>query len=202
LRISPALTGARARQTFIVLLIRRLRQSGQERYDCYDRRMAQIQERSQAARLLPGRFEFLMGLYAENFHRLARLFAPQTLQIGSYLSAVDDGLDVRLELTERHRYTLDMQLSYCFVDSVTGESAPSACLRMYRDAHVAEALHCHPGKHLWNVLGPFPAARTVFQHRMRMNSFLSRWLEYLGEQGHSIGTLQRQREPTPSITRS
>ena len=46
--------------------------------------------------LLPGRFEFLMGLYAENYHRLARLFAPQDLQLGSYCSDVDDGLPVHL----------------------------------------------------------------------------------------------------------
>ena len=57
--------------------------------------------------------------------------------------------------------------------------------------HVAEALHCHPGRHLWQVLGPFPPAHTVLQHRLRMNGFLSRWLEYLGEQGHSIGTLEQ-----------
>ena len=27
--------------------------------------------------LLPGRFGFLMGLYAENYHRLVRLFTPR-----------------------------------------------------------------------------------------------------------------------------
>src|SRR3546814_7395962 len=43
--------------------------------------------------LLPGRFEFLMGLYAENYHRLTRLFAPQQLAPGRYVSNVDDGLD-------------------------------------------------------------------------------------------------------------
>ncbi|MGN6381871.1 MAG: DUF1249 domain-containing protein, partial [Dyella sp.] len=66
-----------------------------------------------------------------------------------------------------------------------------AQLRMYHDAHVAEALHCHPGRHLWQVLGPFPPAHTVLQHRLRMNGFLTRWLEYLAEQGHSVGTLER-----------
>jgi hypothetical protein len=63
---------------------------------------------------------------------------------------------------------------------------------MYTDAHVAEALHCHPGRHLWQVLGPFPPAHTVFQHRLRMNGFLSRWLEYLASRGIPAGTLERQ----------
>ncbi|MDE2155795.1 MAG: DUF1249 domain-containing protein [Xanthomonadaceae bacterium] len=142
--------------------------------------------------LLPGRFGFLMGLYAENYHRLARLFAPAQLSPGHYVSRVDDGLDVHLHLQACHPYTLELELTYDFVDAHTGRRAPSAQLRMYTDAHVAEALHCHPGRHLWQVLGPFPPAHTVFQHRLRMNGFLSRWLEYLAEQGHSRGTLQSQ----------
>ncbi|MDQ6646760.1 MAG: DUF1249 domain-containing protein [Pseudomonadota bacterium] len=142
--------------------------------------------------LLPGRFEFLMGLYAENYHRLTRLFAPQKLAAGRYVSKVDDGLDVQLHVQERHPYTLELELTYAFVDAQTGQRAPSAQLRMYTDAHVAEALHCHPGRHLWQVLGPFSPAHTVFQHRLRMNRFLSRWLEYLPEQGHSIATLEAE----------
>ncbi|AHX13640.1 hypothetical protein CH75_10870 [Dyella jiangningensis] len=141
--------------------------------------------------LLPGRFGFLMGLYAENYHRLAKLFAPQELSPGFYVSSVDDGLDVRLQVQEKHPYTLELELTYNFVDAHTGQPSPSAQLRMYTDAHVAEALHCHPGRHLWQVLGPFPPAHTVLQHRLRMNGFLSRWLEYLAEQGHSMGTLER-----------
>ena len=141
--------------------------------------------------LLPGRFEFLMGLYAENYHRLAHLFAPQSLAPGRYRSSVDDGLDVHLHVQERHPYTLELELTYGFVDAHTGNPSPSAQLRMYTDAHVAEALHCHPGRHLWQVLGPFPEAHTVLQHRLRMNGFLSRWLEYLAEQGHSAGTLEQ-----------
>lgn len=144
--------------------------------------------------LLPGRFGFLMGLYAENYHRLVRLFAPQRLAAGDYVSDVDDGLPVHLRVIERHPYTLELSLSYGFIDEETGHPSPSAQLRMYLDAHVAEAMHCHPGRELWQVLGPFPAAHTVLQHRMRMNSFLSRWLEYLAEQGHSTGTLERVAE--------
>ncbi|MCP1374981.1 DUF1249 domain-containing protein [Dyella lutea] len=149
--------------------------------------------------LLPGRFEFLMGLYAENYHRLARLFAPQELSPGRYVSSIDDGLDVHLQVLERHPYTLELELTYDLVDEQTGLRTPSAQLRVYTDAHVAEALHCHPGRHLWQVLGPFPPARTVLQHRLRMNGFLTRWLEYLAEQGHSLGTLECEREPPAPV---
>jgi uncharacterized protein YqiB (DUF1249 family) len=146
--------------------------------------------------VLPGRFGFLMGLYAENYHRLARLFAPQRLDEGHYRSDLDDGLDVHLLIQQRHPYTLELSLSYGFVDGETGHPSPSAQLRMYTDAHVAEAMHCHPGRKLWEVLGPFPPAHTVMQHRLQMNGFLNRWLEYLAEQGHSIGTLERVDAPS------
>ena len=129
-----------------------------------------------------------MGLYAENYHRLARVFAPQALGVGSYLSSVDDGLDVQLDVVERHAYTLELKLAYRLREN--DDQAPAAAwLRMYRDAHVAEVSHYHAGKHLWHALGSFPATKTLFAHRMRMASFLNRWLEYLAEQGHSQGTL-------------
>jgi uncharacterized protein YqiB (DUF1249 family) len=148
--------------------------------------MSLVLEKPEAA--LPSRFAYLMGLYAENYHRLARVFAPQSLAVGSYLSSVDDGLDVRLDLLERHAYTLELKLSYRMPNA--DEAAPaSAWLRMYSDAHVAEVSHYHAGKHMWHALGAFPATKTLFAHRMRMASFLNRWLEYLAEQGHSRGTL-------------
>lgn len=138
--------------------------------------------------VLPSRFAYLMGLYAENYHRLARVFAPQSLEVGSYMSSVDDGLDVQLDMLERHAYTLELKLSYR-LRSADDEAPASAWLRMYSDAHVAEVSHYHAGKHLWHALGSFPATKTLFAHRMRMASFLNRWLEYLAEQGHSRGTL-------------
>lgn len=140
--------------------------------------------------LLPSRFAWLMGLYAENYHRLNRLFAPHDLAIGSYVSSLDDGLDVRLDVLERHRYTLDLHLTYCFLDSETGERAPSAQLRMYHDAHMAEVIDCRADRRLARAIGPLQPARSVFQQRTRMSSFLNRWLEYLAEQGHSVGTLE------------
>ena len=150
--------------------------------------MSVVLERPQS--LLPSRFSWLMGLYSENYHRLARLFAPQDLAIGSYISSLDDGLDVRLDVLERHRYTLDLHLTYNFVDGATGERSPSAQLRMYHDAHMAEVLDCCADRRLVRAIGPLHPARSIFQRRVRMSSFLNRWLEYLAEQGHSIGTIE------------
>ena len=62
---------------------------------------------------------------------------------------------------------------------------------------MAEVLNFHADDRLARVLGPLPLARSVFQRRVRMNSFLNRWLEYLAEQGHSIGTLEACRVAPP-----
>jgi uncharacterized protein YqiB (DUF1249 family) len=84
---------------------------------------------------------------------------------------------------------LDLFLTYCFIDAETGEHAPAARLRMYHDAHMAEVLDCRADRRLTRAIGPYVQARSLFQRRVRMSSFLNRWLEYLAEQGHSCGTL-------------
>ena len=61
---------------------------------------------------------------------------------------------------------------------------------MYHDAHMAEVMHLHADKRLARAIGPLKPARSIFQQRLRMSSFLNRWLEYLAEQGHSVGTLE------------
>jgi uncharacterized protein YqiB (DUF1249 family) len=140
-------------------------------------------------KLLPGRFVRLMDFYEDNYARLQRLFAPGTLLPDSYRSSVGDGFDVLLDVVERHAYTTEIRLSYDLYDPATGLTTPSAVLRVYDDARLAEATHCLPGRQLVDVLGAFPAAQTVVEHRLRMNSFLSRWLDYLRQHGHSLNTL-------------
>ena len=44
-----------------------------------------------------------MALYAENHVRLVRLFEPQHLAVGRYVSSVGDGLDVVLDVIEMPR---------------------------------------------------------------------------------------------------
>ena len=145
---------------------------------------------SRAADWLPSRFAMLMGLQAESYHRIVRLFAPQSLRLGHYLSVVGDGLDVRLHLYARHAYTLELELTYMVCDPSTGRHPPEAQIRVYNDAHMAEVLHCHPGRGRWLYLDPHGPTPLITRYRMHMATFLSRWLQYLAEQGHSSDTLR------------
>ena len=67
------------------------------------------------------RFGWLMGLYAENFALLTRLFEPADLAAGTWISSIGDGLDLQLQVVEQHRFTSELRLSYAMLDPVTGE---------------------------------------------------------------------------------
>ena len=143
-----------------------------------------------------GRFGWLMGLYAENHGLLVRLFEPGDLARGSYRSCIGDGLDLRLDVIEQHAYTSELRLTYAMRDPVTGEPDPSAYLRVYHDARQVEATHCYVGSRWQDVLGMYPPAARLLDHRLRMNTFLGKWLHYLAEGGHGVATLQKATGPT------
>jgi uncharacterized protein YqiB (DUF1249 family) len=142
-----------------------------------------------------GRFGWLMALYAENYGRLARLFAPADLTPGHYVSSIGDGLDLQLDVIQTHRYTVELRITYGIIDPQTGEPDPSAFVRVYRDARQAEATHCYVGRRWQDVIGMFPPPAELISHRMRMNTFLGKWVEYLAERGHGVATLHRVEAP-------
>ena len=136
------------------------------------------------------RFGWLMALYAENHARLTRLFEPADLVQGRYVSSIGDGLDLYLDVIETHRYTVELRLTYGLRDPQTGEPDPSAFVRLYHDARQAEATHCYVGRRWQDAIGMYPPSDTLIRHRLRMNTFLGNWLDYLGEQGHGVARLR------------
>lgn len=143
------------------------------------------------------RFSWLMGMYGENFLRLSRMFQPQSLAPGRYESRVDNGLDLQVEVLAQHAYTVELRVSYRMSDPVTGQPDPSAYVRLYRDARQAEVTHCYVGKAWQDVLGLRPSVQAMVGHRLRMNSFLGKWLEYLEGQGHGLRSLHACEPLTP-----
>lgn len=145
------------------------------------------------------RFGWLMALYAENHVRLRRLFNTSDLAPGKHISSVGDGLDLRVEVLLQHCYTTELRVSYTMVDPVTGMPDPSAYLRHYHDANQLEATHCYIGRRWQDVLGMYPLPAALISHRLRMNTFLGKWLEYLAERGHGEGTLRLESESSAEI---
>lgn len=144
-----------------------------------------------SAPVLPrlSRFAWLMGLYAENYHAIRRVIDIETSAAGQLVSSVGDGLDLYIDVLARHRFMLELRLSYAFADPVTGKPDPSAYVRVYTDARQAEVTHCYVGQRWQDALGLNASSDTVFAHRLRMNTFLAKWLEYLHGVGHGSGAL-------------
>lgn len=136
------------------------------------------------------RLGWLIALQEENHARLQRLFATAGRAPGVYHSCIGDGLDLVLEVMANHRYTQELRISYQLADPLTGQPDPSAHVRLYRDAGLAEATHCYVGRRWQDVIGLDAAPRRVIGHRVRMNTFLGKWLDYLGRKGHGVATLQ------------
>ena len=133
----------------------------------------------------PSRFGYLMGLYGANYWQLTRMFGPRALAIGRYRSQGNIGLPVIIDVLERAPFTSELRISYALVDELTGQPDPSAHVRLYSDARVAEVTACYFGTRLEDVLGRSAPAATVFRHRLQMNAFFAKWLEYLEQCGHS-----------------
>lgn len=144
-----------------------------------------------------GRLSWLMELYGENHRRLARMFDAESLARGAWVSSVGDGMDLHLDVLEHHAYTVDLRMTYGITDPATGMRDPSAFIRVYRDAHQAEATHCYVGQRWQDVLGLRPDPRVLVGHRLRMNTFLGKWLEFLADQGHSRFTLHQVEADSP-----
>lgn len=140
------------------------------------------------------RFGWLMALYTENHTRLDRLFTPASLAAGSHVSSVGDGLDLQVDVLLQHRYTTELRLTYGMPDPITGEPDPSAYLRHYHDACQLEATHCYIGRRWQDVLGMYPPPAELIGHRLRMNTFLGKWLQYLSERGHGMATLRAKEQ--------
>ncbi|MCM2336367.1 MAG: DUF1249 domain-containing protein [Pseudomonas sp.] len=148
------------------------------------------------------RFGWLMALYTENHARMTRLFEPADLAAGAYVSEIGDGLPLFLDVIEQHRYTTELRLSYAMRDPVTGEPDPSAYLRLYHDTRQLEATHCYIGRRWQDVIGMFPPPAEVVGHRLRMNTFLGKWLQYLAERGHGVATLKRCQDTTGEVRKT
>jgi uncharacterized protein len=117
------------------------------------------------------------------------MFQPQALPAGRYASRVPGGLELLVDVLAQHPYTVELRLSYPMRDALTGQPDPSAYVRLYRDANQAEVTHCYVGRHWQDVLGLRPSVEAMVNHRLRMNGFLNKWLEYLDGQGHGPHSL-------------
>ena len=154
-------------------------------------------------RLSPlSRFGWLMELYAENYTHFLQLFSQAPLTVGEYCLRGDDGLTLFVDVLACHSYTVELRMTYPLIDPLTGQLDPSAYVRVYHDARQVEATHCYIGRSWQDAIGLYPPPALLIHHRLRMNIFLGKWLDYLWERGYGRHCLQVRQQPLDVVVRA
>ena len=137
----------------------------------------------------PKSFSGLMDLYEHNYLRLRRI-APD-LEIADRMISVSAGhLDLFLSVEERCKYTTMLSMTYHFEDQGREICQPDMHIRIYHDAHIAEAEN-RLDRHARRVY-----SGATLEQKWKLNRFLYKWLGYCIFQGHCfhpISNLKRIR---------
>jgi uncharacterized protein len=154
-------------------------------------------------RARPRTFVALMGLYESNYVRMKWLAHPpgltrvpglvsdlRTLD-GTHRSCVAGDCDLLLSVTERTPYTSTVNLTYLFEQDAETVQYPDMRVRIYHDAHLAEAQEW-AGTHSQHVLKALRIqAERGLDQRWARNVMLNKWLEYCVERGHRFSSATR-----------
>ena len=124
----------------------------------------------------------LMSLYEQNYLQL-RLLAPKVrhLDAQEYVSTIDVGLPLYLQVIEQQKYTTTINLSFRFISKNRYPKQPDLLIRVYHDAQSAEVLSglVHGQRYVRRK------ARGL-KTSLESNRFLYKWLRYCLHQGHSF----------------
>jgi uncharacterized protein YqiB (DUF1249 family) len=142
-------------------------------------------------RARPRSFVALMSLYESNYIRLGWLAGDLVTLDGRHRSVVEHDCDLLLTMTERSPYTSTVNLTYLLPGADGETQFPDLRVRVYHDAHLAEAQEW-AGTHTQPVLKALRThAERELDQRWARNVMLNKWLEYCVERGHRFSSATR-----------
>jgi len=110
---------------------------------------------------------------------------------GAHRSVVAGDCDLLLTLTDRSPYTTTVNLTYLLPGAQGETQFPDMRVRVYHDAHLAEAQEW-AGTHAQPVLKALRThAERELDQRWARNVMLNKWLEYCVERGHRFSSATR-----------
>ena len=119
----------------------------------------------------PRSFAGLMSLYAANHASLRQLLGDLHALPSTLVSSSPTDLKIYLKVGTRSRYTTSVRMTYWL--NVTGGWCPTPDLelRIYHDARLVEALHCHD-QPAAGAGGNAPVSRSELLRRWSLNMLL------------------------------
>lgn len=142
----------------------------------------------------PRRLAHLLDLYERNYLLLERLIPELELPYERAVSRSASDLPLQLIVVERAPYTSELRLTYEFDDEQGHRLEPDIWIKVYRDARVAEVLHCGKRPPWLAVDDADPEAGRFLHDQWARNHMLAKWLEYLLEHGHGFTIAARPRD--------
>ena len=139
----------------------------------------------------PGTFAGLMTLYESNYIKLSQLASAMNWPADAIVSSSPRDNDLHAEIVRREPYTTTLRLTYWFDDSGVSAADPDIVVRIYHDARLVEAVsssEAHRHVKLRELAG---SSNAELDRRWRLNMLLNKWLDYLFEVGHSLGSAGR-----------
>lgn len=140
----------------------------------------------------PRSFAGLMGLYESNFRRFTRLVPEIDPPFDKAVSRSPHSRDLYLCVLERCTYTTTVNLTYWF--GVPAHPDPDLTIRLYRDAELAEAVHCDVASRYAAIHGLDLAEGDMLNAQWPRNLLLNKWLAYCLQQGHGFYAADRPRK--------
>ena len=139
----------------------------------------------------PGTFTGLMTLYESNYIKLHRLVPALEWPAAAVVSSTPRDSDLHAEIVRREPYTTTLRLTYWFDDAGVAVADPDIVVRIYHDARLAEAV-CSGEAHRHAKLRELAKSSSdELDRRWRLNMLLNKWLDYLFEVGHTLGSAER-----------
>ena len=139
------------------------------------------------------RVGWLIDLYERNYRCLEQLLPELDLPFDHAVSKSPTDLPLHLMAVERAPYTVELRLTYEFRDADGLRFSPDFWIKVYRDARVAEALHCTQRPPWLAQAGGDPEADVYLHEQWGRNLMLGRWLDYLLHHGHGFTHAARPR---------
>jgi uncharacterized protein len=139
----------------------------------------------------PGTFTGLMTLYESNYIKLHQLGSAMAWPADAIVSSSSRDNDLHAEIVRREPYTTTLRLTYWFDDAGVSAADPDLVVRIYHDARLAEAVSRGEAHRHVKLRELAKSSNAELDRRWRLNMLLNKWLDYLFEVGHSLGTSGR-----------
>ena len=139
----------------------------------------------------PATFTGLMTLYESNYIKLHSLASAFDWPADSIVSSSPRDNDLHVEIVRREPYTTTMRLTYWFDDAGVSAADPDIIVRIYHDARLVEAVSSGEAYRHTKLRELAASSNAELDRRWRLNMLLNKWLDYLFEVGHSLGTSRR-----------